>query len=136
MLQNIRYAFRALRKNPAFTAVAVLTLACGIGANTAIFTLVNALLLRPLPVQAPSELVTINTTDPKNPVELGVSYPNYEDLRDRNEVFSGLIASSFTGVTLGTHDEPEQLPVELVSGNYFPVLGVGPVLGRVFRADE
>jgi putative ABC transport system permease protein len=90
MLQDIRYAFRALRKNPGFTAVAVITLACGIGANTAIFTLVNALLLRPLAVESPSQLFTVYTTDPKNPGDLGVSYPNYEEYRDKNEVFSWL----------------------------------------------
>src|SRR5690349_21613044 len=117
MLQDIRYALRALRKNPGFTAVAVVTLACGIGANTAIFTLVNALLLRPLPVQSPSELLTVYTADPKNPGDLGVSYPNYEEYRDKNSVFSGLLASAFTGATLGTTGEPEQLAIELVSGN-------------------
>jgi putative ABC transport system permease protein len=136
MLQDIRYAFRALRKNPGFTAVAVITLACGIGANTAIFTLVNALLLRPLAVESPSQLFTVYTTDPKNPGDLGVSYPNYEEYRDKNEVFSGLLASSFTGVTLGTTGEPEQLAAELVSGNFFRVLGVSPLIGRVFRAEE
>src|SRR5207237_7610970 len=121
MLQDARYALRALRKNPGFTAVAVLTLACGIGANTAIFSLINALLLRPLAVQAPGELLTVFTTDHRNPGDLGVSYPNYEDYRDKNEVFSGLMASTFTGITLGTGGEPEQLAAELVSANFFSV---------------
>jgi predicted permease len=136
MLHDIRYALRALRKNPGFTAVAVVTLACGIGANTAIFTLVNALLLRPLAVERPADLLTIFTTDPKNPGELGVSYPNYEDYRDRNSVFTGVLASTFSGATLGTSGEPEQLAIELVSGNFFTVLGVAPAIGRGFRPDE
>ena len=136
MLQDVRYAFRALRKNPGFTAVAVVTLACGIGANTAIFTLVNALLLRPLAVDRPNDLFTIFTTDPKNAGDLGVSYPNYEEYRDRNQVFSGVLAATFTGATLGTTGEPEQLAIELVSGNFFSVLGVAPAIGRAFRPDE
>ena len=125
MLQDLRYAFRTLLKSPGFTAVAVLTLACGVGANTAIFTLINALFLRPLAVHEPSRLLTFNTTDPRNPGDLAVSYPNYEDFRDKNQVFSGLLASTFSAATLATKGEPEQLPIELVSGNYFSRAGCG-----------
>src|SRR5215510_12370486 len=91
MLQDLRYGVRMLLKKPGFTVVAVLSLALGIGANTAIFSLVNTAMLRPLPIQQPERLVALINTE-ENHTFPSFSYPNYKDLRDRNEVFSGLIA--------------------------------------------
>jgi len=136
MLQDVRYAFRTLRKTPGFTAVAVVMLACGVGANTAIFTLINTLFLRPIAVHEPSRLVSLFAVDSKNPGDFGTSHPNYEDIRDHNEVFTGVAAAAFTAAALATNDEPEQLPIEMVSANYFSVLGVEPALGRGFRPEE
>jgi len=141
LLRDVRFALRTFRRSPAFTAAAVLSLALGIGVNTAIFTVVNALFLNPLPVDRASELVAVYTVDTKNTSPFGslfqVSYPNYKDFRDSNTVFSGLAAYSFpfpASATIGP--EPEQLFCELVTGNYFQVLGVRPSLGRFFGPEE
>src|SRR5438445_12124824 len=92
MIHDIRYAIRVLLKSPGFTVVAVLSLALGIGANAAIFTLVHAVFLKPLPVEDPSRLVSVYTLDSKNPGLLPISYPNFQDYRDKNTVFSALLA--------------------------------------------
>ncbi len=142
LLQDLKYGARLLAKSPAFTAVAALSLALGIGANTTIFTLVNAVLLNPLPVEDPAQLVSVFTTDERNTgtAALGflqVSPMNFKDLRDHNEVFSGLTAH--TGLPLnisGGTGEPQQVFGEIVTGNYFNVLGARPLLGRGFAADE
>ncbi len=140
LLQDIRYALRLLRKSPGFTLVAVLTLALGIGANTTIFTLVNAVLLRPLPVQDPERLVAVLGTDAKNSTAqfqfLPISYINYQDLRDKNSTLSGLAALTGTGVSLSGAGNPEQLNATLASGNYFDVLGVRALLGNTFDAEQ
>jgi predicted permease len=121
-----------------FTLVAVLSLALGIGANTAIFTLVNALFLNPLPVERPSELVSLQTVDERNPGVSSVSYPNFRDFKNESDVFSGLAAYSFPNlIALRVGGgEPEQVFVEFASGNYFDVLGVEPALGRFFLPEE
>src|SRR5947209_14622350 len=110
LLQDVRYGFRMLVKNPAFTAVAVLTLAIGIGANTTIFTVVNAVLLNPLPVGESDRVVTVNTVDAKNSTTnfrlLPVSYQNLRDIRDHNDVFSGMAIFTFTGLSLSGNGEP------------------------------
>ncbi len=127
-VQDIRHAVRSWRQRPLFASVAVLTLALGIGANTAIFSLMNAVLLRTLPVEKPQELERI---------EGHFSYPMFRDLRQRNQVFSGLLARRTTPVTLISTSRTERGVAELVSGNYFSILGVQPVLGRAFTdADD
>jgi len=137
MLKEIRQAFRLLAKNPGFTAIAALSLALGIGANSAIFSLTDALLLRPLPVLHPSEVVTISTDTPHNPFE-AVSYPDYRDIRDKTQSLSGVVAYQYS--TFGFAASPTAVPQMrlglLVSDNFFRVLDVQPALGRAFLPEE
>jgi len=138
--QDVRYALRMLRKSPGFAVVAVLTLALGIGANATIFTVVNAVLLRPLPVEDPEQLVAVLGTDARNSTAqqqfLPLSHPNYLDLRDKNEVLTGLASFTGTGVNLSGAGNPEQLNAQLVSGNYFQVLGIRAALGNTFDPEQ
>ena len=143
VLEDLRYGLRLLRKSPAFTIVAVLTLALGIGANTAIYTLLNQALLRSLPVKEPSRLVVLRfsgdgtgSTHARGDSNLVFSYPMYRDLRDLNSVFSGLIASSWAQVGVQWHNQSDLADAELVSGNYFDVLGLQPMLGRLLVAAD
>jgi predicted permease len=136
MLQDIKYGLRMLVRSPAFTAVAALSLALGIGANTAIFSLVNAVLLRPIPVEEPNRLASVFTTDQRNPGNLPLSHLNFKDLRDQNQVFDGMAGFTFAQVNWSTGNESEQLLAQVVSGNYFSVLGVQPAQGRAFIPDE
>jgi len=136
LLQDIRDAIRVLRQSPGFIAVAVLSLGLGIGANTAIFSLIDTALFRPLPVYQPEHLISIFTTDRKNPGNLPVSHQNYLDYRDHNQVFSGIAAFTFGQMNLTTGDEAEQVIVQVVSGNYFSVLGLRAALGRTFLPEE
>ncbi len=142
LLQDLKYGLRVLAKNPGFTAVAVLTLALGIGANTAIFTLVNAVLLNPLPVQNISRLAQVDTTDKKtqlglaNATRLGVSYPNYRDYAQQARSFTGLAAYMPVTMTLSGQGEPKQFQGFLATANYFQVLGVQAALGRVFHPGD
>ncbi len=135
--QDLRYAVRVLAKSPGFTAVVVLSLALGIGANTAIFSIVNAFLLRPMPVDRPDRLVAIYTTAPQFGGAIdGVSYPDLRDYRKQDTGFSDLMGS--TGIPLSITDEekPELSWGEIVTGNYFSGLGVHPVVGRGFLPEE
>jgi predicted permease len=135
----LRYALRVLRRAPLFTAVAVLSLALGIGANTAIFTLINQLILQPLPVNHPEQLVLLTARGKhygSNNGSNALSYPMYQDFRDKNQVFSGMFARHGTSLTLTFEGRTELVSGELVSGNYFPVLGVGAAAGRVFTAAD
>ncbi len=143
LLQDIRYAVRMLAKNKAFSAIAILSLALGIGANTTIFTVVNAILLHPLPVKDISRLVEVDTVDSKtvvtaaNAVRLGMSYPNCQDYARENHVFSGLVC--FIGplpLTWSSGTEPKQIFGQLVTANYFDVLGLRPTVGRFYANDE
>ena len=141
--QDFRSGLRMLRQNPGFTIVAVLSLALGIGANTAIFTIINAVFLHPLPVEEPSKLVEVFTRDTKtvNTNALfqltATSFPNYEDFRDQNTVFSGLAGVTFpVPMNWGGRAEPQQLNAMLASANYFDVLGVKAYRGRTFLPDE
>jgi putative ABC transport system permease protein len=134
LLQDLRFALRMLAKNPGFTAVAVLTLALGIGANTAIFTLVDAIILRPLPVASPDRLVIINTKSPQWG-ETELSYPDYEDIRQQVKSFSGVTVYERESRFLNSLDESAQVLVDVVSPDYFTVLGVRPLLGRVFSPE-
>src|SRR5438552_11433595 len=130
--QDVRYALRMMARNPAFTTVAVLSLALGIGANTAIFSLINTLMLRMLPVRQPEQLVALLSKYPGEPRGSYFSLQSYEHHRDYNHVFSGLIAVAPTRFSVrGAGGEPETLDGEFVSGNLFPVLGVKPAVGRL-----
>ena len=137
LLQDLRFAFRMLRKNPGFTLVAVVSLAIGIGANSAMFSLGDAVLLRPLPVERPNEVVTLSGKTPRENFG-GISYRDYVDYRDRNRSFAGLAA--FTMVPFGLSSTPDKLPQVryglLVSGNFLNVMGVNPEIGRNFRPEE
>ncbi|MGE0130845.1 MAG: ABC transporter permease [Blastocatellales bacterium] len=135
MIQDLRYGMRMLLKHKAFTAVAVFSLALGIGANTAIFSLINTLLLRPLPIQQPGQLVALNNVG-ENRMFSNFSYLNYQDLRARNEVFSDLIAYRIMPLSLSHDGVNERLWGYEVSGNYFETLGVKPALGRLLSADD
>ncbi|HZS04926.1 MAG TPA: ABC transporter permease [Blastocatellia bacterium] len=136
LFQDLRFGLRMLARRPGFTATAVLALALGIGANSTIFNLVNALLLRPLPVVRPDEIVAVYTSDYSS-TEYGTSsYPDYVDFRDRNGVFAGLVAYQATPFSLNTGGANERAFGEIVSGNYFTVLGVRPAPGRGFLPEE
>src|ERR1017187_4605527 len=130
--QDVRYALRMMRRTPGFTAVALLSLALGTGANTAIFSLINTLMLRPLPVRAPEQLVEFLTLYPGDPRLNSFSRPSYEHFRDNNHVFSDLIASAPARFNVrGEGLEAETVEGEYVVGDYFPVLGVKPAVGRL-----
>ena len=132
-MKDLRYALRMLAKNPGFTAIAILTLALGIGANTAIFTVANALLLRPLPYRNPGRLVRIATgTDPAG----YLSFPYFTLLNDRNRSFAGVAAYGEESFNLTGRGEPEQIAAERVTWNLFDVLGVRPSAGRTFTPEE
>jgi predicted permease len=138
---DLRLALRSLRKVPLFTAVAVLSIAFGIGANTAVFTLVDQVVLRKMPVANPGEIVHVTAAGTEqyggsigDGTEL--SYPMYRDLRDRNRVFAGMLCRAATSLTVGYAGRTEVAYGELVSGNFFTVLGVGPSAGRVFTAAD
>jgi hypothetical protein len=125
-LENIRFAIRGLRKNPGFAVVCIVTLALGFGANTAIFTVINAVLIRPVPgVVNPEELVIFERLQRNNP-DYAFGYPDYLDYRDQSRSFTGVAARSRAQLTL-SHGATERITGELVSGNYFSVLGVNPV---------
>ncbi len=123
MRKDISYAIRSLLKRPGFVSIAVITLALGIGANTAIFSLVNAVLLRSLPVERPSEVVSVAVRG-KDDSMSAFSYPNYRDFRDRNEALSGLLVYRFVPLSLSRSGANERVWGFEVSGNYFDVLGV------------
>ena len=144
LLQNVRYALRQLRKYPGFTAVAVLTLAVGIGANAAIFSLVDQVLLKQLPVSEPDRLVQLkfagsdtgHTDSYSADDKMYFSYPMYRDLRDQNSVFTGMLAMFPKQVGIQWKNSSSLVSSELVSGNYFSVLGVKPSLGRLFMPED
>src|ERR1043166_4080549 len=136
LIQDVRYGVRRLRKTPGFTSIAIISLALGIGANTAIFSLVNTALLRPLPGSERRQLREVYGTLHNGADEAGQSYPNYKDYRERNQAFSGLLAYRFEAMSLGAGGQSAPVWGLLVSGNYFDVLGVRPVLGRGFLPEE
>jgi len=137
MLNDLRFALRMLRKSPGFTIAAVITLALGIGVNIAIFSFVNAIVLRPLPVPNSDRLVSLLHSNVRVPGSLTTtSYPNYEYYRDHNEVFSGLMAFARMPMSLHINDQAERVTGELVSANYFSVLQASVALGRMFQPEE
>ncbi len=142
MWNDLRFALRTLRRSPVFTIVAVLSLALGIGANTSIFSLLSQVMFRYLPVSDPARLVVFHTEGQRegrassDNFEAVFSYPMYRDLRDRNQVFSGVIARSSAPVSLSYNGQTERARAEMVSGNFFDVLGVRPAIGRLFTQDD
>ena len=135
LLQDFRYAFRVLRASPGFAAVAVLSLALGIGANTSIFSVVNAALLRPLPVADPHQLVYVFSGTRTSPWSVA-SYPDFLDYRDKNDVFIDLLAYSSITVSARDDDQSDLISGSIVSGNFFDVLGLRAQLGRTFLPEE
>lgn len=134
---DIRYAFRMLRKNPVFTLFAVITLALGIGANTALFSVINAVLIRPLPFRDPEQLVAPSSVHlVEIPNDGQISYPAFLDWRDQNNSFSAMSVWNTTSFTYNGGDQPESVVGGVVSANLFSMLGVTPVAGRSFTADE
>ncbi len=141
--QDVRYGLRMLAKHPGFTAIAVLTLALGIGANTAIFSLLNQILLRQLPVKDPKELVLLRAPGVRTghiwsdgDDSESFSYPIYKGLRDNNPVFAGIFGRFAFSASIASRGKTERGSGELVTGNYFEVLGVRPALGRVFSQED
>ncbi|HEU0180066.1 MAG TPA: ABC transporter permease [Blastocatellia bacterium] len=137
LLQDLRYGARMLWKSPGFTLVAVITLAIGIGANTAIFSVIDALMLRPLPFREPDKLFQVWESNVKLGQNQGdASYPNFVDWRDRNQVFEQIAIYSDSTFNLAGAAEPERTEGAIVSPAFFPLLGVKPMLGRVFLPEE
>ncbi|HKE91853.1 MAG TPA: ABC transporter permease [Gemmatimonadales bacterium] len=137
LFQDLRHATRALRASPGFTLVAVLTLALGIGANTAIFSVVNGVLLAPLPYREPARLVTVNHFYPSlNNLRAPVSVPGFRDYSARTDLFTSAAVENGVAMNLTGVAEPERVTVEKVSGAYFSTLGVGAALGRTLQPDE
>jgi predicted permease len=139
LVQDVQYGVRTLAKNPTFSLVAVGTLALGIGANTAMFSLLDQVVLRLLPVSHPEQLVIVRETGNHYGNTYGantISWPMFEDLRDNNQVFSGMFCRFPATVTLGDRDRAGQITAELVSGSYFSILGVGAALGRTIAPDD
>jgi putative ABC transport system permease protein len=141
--KDLRFGLRMLAKSPGFTAIAVITLALGIGANTAIFSLMNQVLLQRLPVRNPDELVILRAPGPvtghvstDGDGTESFSYPMYKGLRDNNSVFSGVLARYNFSASVASHGQTDRASGELVSGNYFDVLGVEPAIGRVFSQED
>jgi predicted permease len=147
LLNDLRYALRQLRKSPAFTATVIVTLALGVGANAAVFTLFDQVLLRMLPVERPKELVRFEWTGAFSGSFSSFggdseghhnyfSYPMYKDLRDQNQVFSGILAADKTQVGISWHNQAESQDAEVVTGNYFQLLGLKPALGRLLTQQD
>src|SRR6185295_2404182 len=138
ILQDIRYGLRSLTKRPGSTMVALVTLALGIGVNTAIFSAVDSILLRPLPLKDPERLVSIWEQGLKQGINQNEVAPaNFFDLRNQSQAFEGIGAHGPQDINLtGGDAEPERLNGELVTANVFSILGVEPVLGRTFLQDE
>src|SRR5438093_2526982 len=137
MLQEIRFAFRSLAKSPAFVLIAVLTLALAIGANTAVFSLVNALLIRPLPYRAPEQLILLlQHFKAQNLERIPVSPPEFVDYETRARSFEKIGAFGFTNFNVAGDDKPERIARATVTAGVFPLLGVSPLKGRFFQAEE
>lgn len=137
LVQDLRYGLRILYRRPVFTAGAVVALALGIGANTAIFSLTNAILFRPFPVRNPASLVSLYHTDARSPGSFSpTSYPEYLDYRNHSEVFAGLTAYARIPVNLSGGSLTRRGSVELVTADYFRVLGLNPLMGRAFLPEE
>ena len=135
LLQDLRYTLRMLAKSPGFAAVAILTLALGIGANTAIFSIVNGVLLNPLPFPHPQELTVLYEHTP-NDEKSSISYPNFLDWQRTNSTFASMAAYRHQDFNVTASGEPERVRGGMISAEFFPILGVKPLLGRLFARDE
>src|SRR5216110_2463122 len=136
-MKDLKFAIRQLLKNPGFTAVAVLTLALGIGANTATFSLVNEFLLRPLPVKDPEQLFSVVLIDRSGDyANQRIPYPIYLDYREQSRVFSELLAYAPVSAPMQIGDATRYVRIQLVSANFFSALGATPVSGRTFLAED
>ena len=135
LIYDLKYGLRMLAKNPGFTAVAVLTLVLGIGANTALFSVVNGVLLNPLPYPEPNQLVTLHESKPNFPTG-AISYPNFLDWQKDNHTFSSMAVARGTGFTLTGAGESERIRAEFVTTDFFSLLGVKPLIGRTFAPGE
>src|SRR6476469_9499928 len=137
LLQDFRYAVRQLVRTPAFTIVAALTLAIGIGANTALFTLIDAIFLRPLPgIQPRNDLVWISPYSKQSGHGLSLSYPDFRDYRDSSGVFADAAAFGRVDLSLSLGDTPVLVEAAIVDGSYFDVLGIHLARGRAFTKEE
>src|SRR5262245_27916714 len=136
LIRDLRYAVRILAKSPAFTVVAALLLALGIGANTAIFSLVDAFLLRMLPLKDPEQLVFVRAIRPNGSRTGSFPYPTFEQFRDDNTSFAGMFAVDKSRISVTADSMPEVVRGDFVSGNYFDLLGVRALLGRTFNAED
>src|SRR5689334_20048489 len=135
--QDISYGFRLLKKKPGFAAIVVLVLALGIGANTAIFSVVNAVLLSPLPFPAPDRLVTVIETNlPRGIEDIGCAPPDYREWRDRNRLFDQMAALNTNYFNISGMEEPEKVMGGTATANLFAMLRVNPLLGRTFLPDD
>ena len=136
LLHDLRYALRQLRKSPGFTAVAVITLALGIGANTAVFSVIDAVMLRPLPYDQPERMIAADSANSRVPSSGALSYPDFFDWRNQNHTLEHLVCYHDTSVTLTGLDRPVRVDGQVVSWDFVSALGVSPQLGRGFTADE
>jgi predicted permease len=134
--QDIRFGFRMLAKTPGFTFIAIITMMLGIGANTTIFSVVNAILIRPLPVYQPERLVNLHSTSPDGSSFHSFSYPDYVDYRDQNAVFDGLAAYTINTYSMTTTGQSERIFGIVTSENFFTVMGIRPALGRFYTTEE
>jgi len=137
LIQDLRYGLRMLRKSPGFTAVAILTLALGIGASSAIFSVVNAVLFRPLGYANAGQLVLVPESDPKQGVtDAGMSYPSLLELREHSHVFSAVAGLAGHALTLTGRGEPSEANTVVVTQDFFSVFGTKPLLGRTLLASD
>src|SRR5262245_36887742 len=138
MFQDLRFGVRMLMKSPGFGLAAVFSLALGIGANTSVFSLLDALLLKPLPVKQPEQLVIVGTQAPDQPgrVSSSYSYPVFREMREKNSVFSDMFARAGLQMSLSSGGQTERVLGEVVSGNFFSALGVNPLLGRLLTEED
>jgi len=139
LLADLRYALRTLKRSPLFAAVAILSLALGIGANTAIFTLIDQILLRQLPIREPERLVMLYQRGSHNGSNMGdrmQSYPIYRDYQMKAAPLEEVICRRLVSASVSVDNQTERVQAEMVSGNYFSMLGVRPAIGRVFSSEE
>src|SRR5271156_2623626 len=139
LLLDLRFSLRAIRRSPLFASIAILSLALGIGANTAIFTLMDQLMLRRLPIKDPDQLVMLYQQGAHNGSNMGYrmhSYPMYQDFQQRSAPFSEVLCRRILEASISVDNQTERVEAELVSGNFFSMLGVKPAAGRVFNSEQ